>query len=339
MRYVQLAGTDIRCSVLGFGCARLMGRLSRRQSLRALAAAYEQGITVFDTARSYGWGESEAVVGEFASGKRDRLVLITKLGILPPPRNRLRQFLKPLVRSVLSLATRHRLTTVTGAIRAQIQQRVSSQVQRHYDLETARRSLDTSLKALRTDYVDVLFIHAPLYEQIADGKLLDYLSEVLRAGKARAIGVSTDIDSTNRLLAAFPSLQVVQIENNLLNCHLDALHRKDQIGVITNCPFGSQSLVAQLERLIITAPAKASEWSKKTGIDLNSSRGIGQLLLTYALVANPAGVVLCGMHQIEHITWNAAVAAIEPPAHPAFQQAVRDIREAIIQMGPENGLK
>jgi D-threo-aldose 1-dehydrogenase len=331
MRYVQLTGTDIRCSVLGFGCARLMGRLSRRQSLRTLAAAYEQGITVFDTARSYGWGESEAVVGEFASGKRDRLVLITKLGILPPPRNRLRQFLKPLVRSVLSLATRHRLTTVTGAIRAQIQQRVSSQVQRHYDLETARRSLDTSLKALRTDYVDVLFIHAPLYEQIADGKLLDYLCEVLRAGKARAIGVSTDIDSTNRLLAAFPSLQVVQIENNLLNCHLDALHRKDQIGVITNCPFGRQLLVENLTQLMSAAPAKASEWSKETGIDLCSADGVGKLLLTYALAANPTGVVLCGMHQVEHIARNAAVASVDPPVQTGFQRVVRDLRKALVE--------
>jgi aryl-alcohol dehydrogenase-like predicted oxidoreductase len=337
MRYINLGDAGIRCSALGFGCANLMGRVSRRQSLGALAAAYDRGITVFDTARSYGWGDSEAVVGEFACGRRDRLVLITKLGILPPPRNRLRQFLKPVVRSLLGLAARYRVQTVTTAIRTQIRQRVSPQLQRCFDIDSARASLHTSLKALRTDFVDVLFLHAPVYEQIADGKVIGFLSEVIHAGKARAIGVSTNIHDTNRILEAFPSLQVVQFENNLLNCHLDALRRKDQIGVLTNCPFGSRSLVDRLHRLAIAAPDKVAQWAEETGIDIRSSEGIGNLLLTYALAANSAGVVICGMHQAEHIARNAAVAAAEPPTHAAFWRAIHDIRETITRMNLENG--
>lgn len=336
MRYVELTGTGIRCSALGFGCANLMGRVSRRQSLRALAAAHDRGITVFDTARSYGWGESEAVVGEFARGRRDRLVLMTKLGILPPPRNRLRQFLKPFVRGLLGLAARHRLKTVTGALRGQIRQRVSPQLQRRFDIDAARASLHTSLTTLRTDFVDVLFLHAPLYEQIADGKLIGFLSEVVQAGKARAIGVSADVYNVNRIVEAFPSLQLVQLENNLLNCHLNALQRKDQIGVITNSPFGGQSLVDRLHRLAIAAPVKITQWSEETSIDICSSEGIGNLLLTYALAANSAGIVLCGMHQVEHIARNAAVAAAEPPTHAAFWRVIHDIRETIARMDPEN---
>ncbi len=329
MRSIELTGTGIRCSVLGFGCARLMGRISRRQSLRSLAAAYDHGITVFDIARSYGWGESEAVVGDFARGRRDRLVLITKLGILPPPRNRLRQFLKPLVRDLLGLATRNRLTTVKGAIRSQIQQRVTPLLQRCFDVDSARASVDTSLKTLRTDYVDILLLHAPLYEQIADGKLVGFLSEVVRAGKARAIGVSADVHNANRILEAFPSLQIIQLENSLSDCQLDALHRKDQIGAITYCPFGRQLLIERLAQLAITAPTKMAQWAEETGIDVRSAEGIGKLLLTYALAANPAGVVICGMHQTDHIARNAAVASAELPIHAAFWRAIHDIRETI----------
>jgi hypothetical protein len=55
---------------------------------------------------------------------------------------------------------------------------------------------------------------------------------------------------------------------------------------------------------------------------------VGQLLLTYALAANPAGVVLCGMHQAEHIARNAALAAAQPPAFDALSQALDDIRRS-----------
>jgi aryl-alcohol dehydrogenase-like predicted oxidoreductase len=62
MRYVDLpvatSGSGAKVSLLGFGCAPLMGRVGHRDSLRAPAAAMHAGITFFDTARSYGYGES-----------------------------------------------------------------------------------------------------------------------------------------------------------------------------------------------------------------------------------------------------------------------------------------
>ena len=62
MRPIQLRGTELKSSALGFGCANLMGRVGRRESLRALELAFDQGISYFDTARSYGWGKSEGSV-------------------------------------------------------------------------------------------------------------------------------------------------------------------------------------------------------------------------------------------------------------------------------------
>lgn len=59
-----------RVSVLGLGCAAMLGRAGRRDSLAALGAAYDAGITFYDTARSYGYGACEGLLGEFFAGKK-----------------------------------------------------------------------------------------------------------------------------------------------------------------------------------------------------------------------------------------------------------------------------
>jgi aryl-alcohol dehydrogenase-like predicted oxidoreductase len=81
MIYHALGQTGMRISVLGFGCASAMSRYGTRATLRSMEAAFEAGINYFDAARSYGFGEAEHVLGCFAKGRRDRIVLATKFGI------------------------------------------------------------------------------------------------------------------------------------------------------------------------------------------------------------------------------------------------------------------
>src|ERR1700722_2718455 len=87
MRFVNLptasTGSASKISVLGFGCAPLMGRVGRRDSLKALAAAENGGINFFYTARWYGYGEIEGLLGAFLKGRRQSAVICTKFGILP----------------------------------------------------------------------------------------------------------------------------------------------------------------------------------------------------------------------------------------------------------------
>src|ERR1700761_2762894 len=110
MRYVDLPVTlpGSRVSVLGFGCAPLMGRAGRRDSLKALFAALDAGITFFDTARSYGYGRSEALLGEVLKGRRDSVVVCTKFGILPANRRTWKQAMKPAARTAIQLFPRLR---------------------------------------------------------------------------------------------------------------------------------------------------------------------------------------------------------------------------------------
>ncbi len=91
MQYRTLGRTGLTVSVVGFGGAPLgipnymeswdPGREGERTSgVRALLRAHESGITYWDTAPGYGDGVSERVMGEALKGKRDEIVVATKVG-------------------------------------------------------------------------------------------------------------------------------------------------------------------------------------------------------------------------------------------------------------------
>src|SRR3954466_15030358 len=74
---VTLRGTEVTTSALGYGCSQLMARLGRAESTRLLEAAFDAGISHFDTARSYGYGEAESALGDFIRGRREQVTVAT----------------------------------------------------------------------------------------------------------------------------------------------------------------------------------------------------------------------------------------------------------------------
>lgn len=90
MRSRSLGATGLVVSEIGFGAWGIGGRTAGAtsygatddaESRRALAAALDYGITVFDTAPAYGDGHSERLIGEAVRGRRDRVVIATKAGL------------------------------------------------------------------------------------------------------------------------------------------------------------------------------------------------------------------------------------------------------------------
>lgn len=84
MHYLRLAGTDIEVSTVAFGSWAIIGGLNwgqqeERDSLEALRAAYEAGVTFFDTAEVYGNGKSEQFLAKALSGVRDDIVIASKI--------------------------------------------------------------------------------------------------------------------------------------------------------------------------------------------------------------------------------------------------------------------
>src|SRR5690242_16830003 len=90
-RAVRLDGMEQRglggleCSAVGFGCMGLSqayGPADDDASVTAIRAAVDAGVTLLDTAMSYGSGHNERLVGRAVRDIRDRVVLATKFGIL-----------------------------------------------------------------------------------------------------------------------------------------------------------------------------------------------------------------------------------------------------------------
>ncbi len=154
MRYRPLGNSGLVVSVTGLGCNNFGGRLDLDGTRAVVDAAIDAGITLFDTAESYGGGGgSERMLGEILGRRRDQVVLATKFGGRGPDMG---------------------YGPAAGAkgSRAYI-----------------RRAVTESLRRLRTDYIDLYQIHnpdpkTPVEETIAA------LHELVAEGKVRYLGHS-----------------------------------------------------------------------------------------------------------------------------------------------------
>ncbi len=210
-----------------------MGRCGRKDSLRALGAAWESGINFFDTARCYGYGDSEALLGEFLQGRRENAIISTKFGIVPSRQPLWKRVAKPIARGVLSIPGGR---SVLG--------RLASNQMEHdkFTTEVLRGSIEDSLRALRTDYIDLLFMHdAPLTAYHNDD-LLGELDNLVTAGKVRVAGISTEPEIIKEVLQdRRPPVRAVQFRCNLLDFSVVAAleaHSEIEFAAIANQPFG-----------------------------------------------------------------------------------------------------
>ena len=86
MEYRQIGTTDLKLSAITFGAwaagGWMWGGNERAESIAAIRAAYNEGVTSIDTAPIYGQGESEEIVGEAIKGiPRDEVQILTKYGM------------------------------------------------------------------------------------------------------------------------------------------------------------------------------------------------------------------------------------------------------------------
>jgi aryl-alcohol dehydrogenase-like predicted oxidoreductase len=294
-----------RASALGFGCSAIMGRVGRRASLAALAAAYDAGITFFDTARSYGYGESEALLGEFLRGRRDSVLLSTKFGILPAPANSLKRALKPLARTLLRIAP---------SARQAMQLQLSAQSSLgHFSVAALHASLHTSLRALRTDYVDFLFLHEPPASVLQQQDLLAALEDLVAAGKVRRCGIASQPEVIEAALAAhLPVLQSAQFPCNLFNLGVaDRLAAEgSSIIAIANHPFGGAAGVAAGKALLtslVSAPETPSALREK--LRPSDDAALADVVLNTITRDTGVHIVVPSMLRLDHLRAN--LAAIE----------------------------
>lgn len=301
---------------LGFGCAGLMQTPSGKRRQRLLGEAFECGIRHFDVARMYGLGMAEGEVGKFARGRRDRIAIATKFGIEPAASiGRLARLQAP-ARAVVGRFP---------ALRAALRRREGALHQpRRYDSRTARESLETSLRELGTDYVDLFLIHGAAPGDAID---LDNLGETLedlrQAGTLRAWGLAGERRSSAELVAAVEPPPVLQIRDDLFEPFaVDPGRPPITFGVLSRA---LPRIVAHVNR----SEARRAAWRRAVGEDCGRPEAVSALLLCDALLRNPTGTVLVSSTRPERVALAAAAEDLSREGESAPLRAFRELAAAI----------
>lgn len=311
----------VRGPLLGFGCSAMMGRVGRKASLAALAAAYDAGILFYDTARSYGYGESEALLGEFLRGRRDKVLVSTKFGILPAAIPPLKRALKPVARTFLRWAPGAR-----GAMQGSLTAMSSAG---HFGVAALHESLDASLRALRTDYVDFLFLHEAPANVLQQDDLFAALRRLVAAGKVRRFGIASSQPVVQAALAArLPGLESLQFPCNVLDLELpeNLSTASGEIVAIANHPFGGAAGVALGKTLLATfAGAFETPVVLREKLEAIDDALLADVVLNTITRGTRVQVVVPSMLRLDHLRAN--VAAMQ---HSRFSsEELRWLRSAI----------
>jgi aryl-alcohol dehydrogenase-like predicted oxidoreductase len=269
-------------SRLGFGCVKLTTHRARREAVRILEQAFVLGITHFDVARAYGFGRAEYILGEFLRGKRDRVTVATKFGLVPPsglPGNRwIIDFTKKVLGPFPKLLRRAK---ERGATMGQAGA---------FSPEAAVRSLETSLRALGTDYVDIFLLHEATLADAASEPLMETLQSQIAKGKVRCIGIASDFRKLSGDVGLLSgAYQVVQFNDNAQTRNLKNLADGHERSLITHSIFQPANA---LREAIAAHPEIAEQFSFRVDAELRDPEVIGSLLLHYALRSNTEGAVL-----------------------------------------------
>ena len=305
--FMPLGVAGLRVTRLCFGTGTLFRLHSSRERQRLLDAAFDLGIRHFDTARSYGLGDAERELGKFLARHRDDVTVATKFGMRVSSTGRL---LKP-----LQTAAR-RVVGMFPGLRKQLRKRPLPIVApRCFDLASARESLETSLRELAVERIDMLFLHEPDERAQIDPGLADWLAASRDAGLVSTWGLSGPLANILPVRSAHPGLaEVLQYASDAVKRPTDAPGPR-----LTYSPFASalEPVLAAVD----VSPAAAAGW--RAMVDLPPDRNtVAGLLLADACGGPAPCPVVFSTTRVRHLE-SLVQAAYDPEMQtrvPAFRQ-------------------
>jgi aryl-alcohol dehydrogenase-like predicted oxidoreductase len=217
MQQRALGRQGLRTSALGLGCmgmSHIYGPADEAESLATLARALELGVTLFDTADVYGFNANERLLGRALHDARGSIAIATKIGVRRRPDG-----------------TFVGVDGSPGYVRA---------------------ACDGSLERLGVETIDLLYLHR-VDPKVPVEDSVGAMSELVRAGKVRYLGLSeAGPDTISRAHAVHP-LTAVQSEYSLWSREPEAdvlpVLRELGIGFVPYSPLGRGMLTGT-----ITAP-------------------------------------------------------------------------------------
>jgi len=208
----RLGQSDLEITRVGIGTAPIgstpgwriyWGPQDESEAIRTIESALDLGVNWIDTAPFYGWGRAERIVGKALQGKRDKAYIFTKCGTLQKEQGGEREDLSP---------------------------------------ASIRRELETSLRNLHTDYIDLYQFHDPDPNTPIE-ESWTAMQTLIKEGKVRYGGLSNHtIELMERAMTIAP-ITSNQHQYNLLNREIEndvlPFSQQHTIGVLCWSPLAS----------------------------------------------------------------------------------------------------
>lgn len=198
---------------IGLGCASLSGSYGKaddREALRVLEEAHARGVTMYDTSDKYGAGHNEELLARAFAGRRDDVVLASKFG------------------------------NVAGRGGKVADNRP----------ETIAASCEASLKRLRTDRIDLYYIHR-IDPDVPIEETIGAMARLVQQGKVREIGICEVNPTTLRRAYATHPVAAIQSEYSVLYREQaeEALRTARELGVsfVAYAPLGRGLLTGAVQ--------------------------------------------------------------------------------------------
>jgi aryl-alcohol dehydrogenase-like predicted oxidoreductase len=215
MQRRKLGSAGLEVSALGLGCmgmSQSYGEADEAESIATIHRAIELGVNFFDTAEVYGPFKNEELLGRALKGKRAGVVIATKFGF---------RIEEGRIAGVDSRPTR------------------------------VRQVCEASLRRLGTDYIDLFYQHR-VDPAIPIEDVAGTLSDLVREGKVRFIGLSEAGENTIRRAHAVHPVSALQSEYSLWERNLEPriipLLRELGIGLVPFSPLGRGFLTGTVKR-------------------------------------------------------------------------------------------
>src|SRR5690606_20418536 len=242
----KLGRSNIEVSPLGMGCWAIggvwqfldiqagWGEVDDAESIRTIQYAFDNGINFFDTAANYGTGHSERILAQTLAGKRDQVVIATKFGFN------------------VNEAGKH----VTRYENAQD------------IIKNVRAECEASLKRLNTDYIDLYQLHVWDYPLEPAAALREELEALVREGKIRFYGWSTDSVEAARVFAEGEHCVAIQHDLNVVKDAPEMLALCEQLNLasVNRSPLARGALTGKYssDTVFPENDVRRDPWSHET---------------------------------------------------------------------------
>jgi aryl-alcohol dehydrogenase-like predicted oxidoreductase len=309
MRFRSLGTTGLKVSELGLGCSSLGASVfhaDEAESVRVLETAFDSGINYFDTAGSYAYGRSEALLGRVFCQRRDKVIIATKTGFLPSSLARFGRVLVPVLGGARRLITPYK-RTLKGL----------SKKRQDFSSRHVITSLERSLRRLRSEYVDLFQLHNPPESVLERDDLFETLEKLRQQGKIRHFGISAGTTDEAILSLKRKGVSALQVEFNLLHREAatklfhEANHRN--IGLIARIPFARGVLTSDgqvttgLQTILTEDLQKARARVRDVQDALRGRPFLPEAALRFVLGYPQVSAVIAGTTSERHLRENVRV--------------------------------